>query len=212
VARDLAHLSEALALEGRVADRENLVHDQDLRLQVRRHGEREPQLHPARVALDRRVDEALDVGERDDLVELPLDLLALHPEDRAVEEDVLATRQVGVEAGADLEQRPDAPPDPSLAFRRVGDARQDLQQGRLPRAVPADDAEHLAALDVEGDAPEGLDLFAPPAAERGAHCARDRVAEAAVEDVHLAEPVALREVANLERVVRRCRQRRAPCA
>jgi hypothetical protein len=117
-----------------------------------------------------------------------------------------------VEAGPDLEQRPDAPPDPSLARGRIGDAGKDLQQCCLPRAVPADDAEHLAALDVEGDPAEGLDLFAPSAAKRRAHRARDRVAEAAVEDVHLAEPVALGEVANLERVVRRCRQRRAPCA
>ena len=33
----------------------------------------------------------------------------LHAEDRAVQEDVLAARELGVEAGADLEQRADAP-------------------------------------------------------------------------------------------------------
>ena len=75
-ARDLAHLAEALALERRVADREHLVDDQDLRLEVRGDGEREPQLHAARVALDGRVDEPLDLGELDDLVELALDLRA----------------------------------------------------------------------------------------------------------------------------------------
>ena len=51
---------------------------------------------------------ALDLGERDDLVELARDLRALHPENRAVEEDVLAPGQLGVKAGPDLEQRPDA--------------------------------------------------------------------------------------------------------
>ena len=40
---------------------------------------------------------------------LLLDLGASHAEDRAVQEDVLAPGQLGVEARADLEQRPDAP-------------------------------------------------------------------------------------------------------
>ena len=55
----------------RIADGEHLVDDQDLRLQVRRHGEREPHVHPERVPLHRRVEVLLDLGERDDLVELP---------------------------------------------------------------------------------------------------------------------------------------------
>ena len=36
-----------------------------------------------------------------------LDLAALHVEDRAVQEDVLAAGELGMEAGADLEQRAD---------------------------------------------------------------------------------------------------------
>ena len=142
---DLAHLAEALALEGRVADREHLVDDQDLRLEVRGDGEREAELHAARVALDGRVDEPLDLRELDDLVELALDLPPLHAEDRAVEEDVLAPGQVGVEARADLEQRSGAAPHACLARRRVGDAREDLQERGLAGAVAADDPEHLAA-------------------------------------------------------------------
>ena len=71
---------------------------------MRRHGEREPHVHAAGVALHRRVEELLDLGERDDLVELARDLGAAHAEDGAVEEDVLAAGQLRVEAGADLEQ------------------------------------------------------------------------------------------------------------
>ena len=66
---DLAHLAEALALERRVADREHLVDEQDLRLEVGGDGEGEPHVHAARVALDRGVEELLDLGELDDLVE-----------------------------------------------------------------------------------------------------------------------------------------------
>ena len=71
---DVLHLVQALLLEARVADREDLVHHQDLRLQMGSHGERQPHVHAARVVLDRRVEELLDLGEGDDLVELPLDL------------------------------------------------------------------------------------------------------------------------------------------
>ena len=68
--RDVVHLAEALLLEARVADRQHLVDDQDLGLEVRGDGEREPHVHAARVVLHRRVDEPLDLRERDDLVEL----------------------------------------------------------------------------------------------------------------------------------------------
>ena len=47
LAHDVAHLPEALLLERRVADGEHLVDDQDLRLQVRRHRERQPHVHAA---------------------------------------------------------------------------------------------------------------------------------------------------------------------
>ena len=73
-----------------VADRQHFVDDQNLGFKVRRDGERQPHVHPARVVLDRRVDETLDFGERDDLVELPVDLGLVHAEDRAVQVDVLA--------------------------------------------------------------------------------------------------------------------------
>ena len=36
-----------------------------------------------------------------------------------------------------------------------GDAAQDLEQGALAGAVAADDAEHFAALDLEGDVAQG---------------------------------------------------------
>ena len=142
--RDLVHLRQRLALEGGVADREHLVDEQDLRLEVGGDGEGEPHRHAARVALDRRVEEALDVGERDDLVEAAADLGAAHAEDRAVEEDVLAPGQLRVEAGADLEQRADPAGHLGPAGARLGDPREDLQQRALAGAVVADQADDFA--------------------------------------------------------------------
>ncbi len=187
---------EAAPLELRVADREHLVHEQDLRLQVRRDGEREPHVHPARVALDGRVHEALDAGEVDDRVEALLDLAALHAEDRAVQVDVLAARELGMEAGPDLEQAAHAAADLDAAARGRRDPRQHLEERRLARAVPTDDSEHLALLDVERDVPERPDLLclgrvlAPrePAAD-----VCERLPERPVGRLVLSEHVLLRE-------------------
>ena len=131
-AAELLHPPEAAALELGVPDREHLVDEHDLRLEVRGDGEREPHVHPARVALDRRVDEPLDTGELDDRVEALVDLAALHPEDRAVQVDVLATRELGMEARPDLEQAADAAADLDAPARGGRDPREHLEQGRLP--------------------------------------------------------------------------------
>ena len=53
-------------------------------------GERQADEHPGGVALHRRVEEPLDLGEGDDLVELATDFGPLHPQDGAVEENILA--------------------------------------------------------------------------------------------------------------------------
>ena len=95
-----------------------------------------------------------------------------------------------MEAGADLEQRAHAPleHDPSLGGR--GDARQDLEQGRLAGAVVPDDSYHLARSDVEGDVPQRPDhvvglvaiiearqpLQPSQVAQRGAHPAEQGTA------------------------------------
>ena len=112
---ELRHLSEAPALELGVADREHLVDDDDVGLDVRRDREGEAQVLAGRVALDGRLEQLLDAGELDDVVEAPADVRALQPEDGAVQEDVLAPVQLRMEAGSDLEQRTDAAAHPRHA-------------------------------------------------------------------------------------------------
>src|SRR5207244_313378 len=107
--------------------------------------------HSARVPLDRGVHELFDAGELDDRVELPVDLAALHAEDRAVEVDVLAPGQLRMEARADFEQAADAAPDLRASRGRPRDLRQDLQQCRLASAVRADDPDHLPLARLERD-------------------------------------------------------------
>jgi hypothetical protein len=87
---NLVHLAQAFPLKLGVADREHLVHYQDLGFEMGGHGEGEAYIHARRIALDRGVEELLGLGERHDLVEFSANLGAAHTEDRAVEIDVLA--------------------------------------------------------------------------------------------------------------------------
>ncbi len=160
--------------------------------------EGETHVHAARIPFHRRVDELGDLGEGDDLVELAADLGAAHAEDGAVEEDVLAARELGMEAGADLEQRGDAAAQAGAAGGGLGDAGKDLEERGLARAVAADDADDLAGRDIERDVAEGPELGLVrrgPAAEAvlepGEFLAQGSGADAA-------EMVALGEVADLD--------------
>src|SRR5262249_13424040 len=145
-------------LEREVAHGEDLIDQQHLGLEMGGDRERQAHLHPARVALNRGVQERPDVGKLDDLVELGLDLAPAHVEDRSVEEDVLAAGQVGVKAGPDLEQRADAAAQPGAALSRRRDPGEDLEQRALAGAVVADHAERLSALDLEADVAQSPEL------------------------------------------------------
>ena len=88
--------------------------------------------HPARVVLHGGVEEGFDAGEGDDLVEFAVDFLAPHAEEAAVEVDVFAAGEVGMEAGANLEERADAAEDVGPAGGGLRDAREDFSSVLLP--------------------------------------------------------------------------------
>ena len=147
----LAHLVEALLLERRVAHREHFVDDEDARLEERRDRESDAHLHAARIELHLPLDRVLDLRELDDLVELLGHLLAGEPEERRVDEHVLAPGEIGMNPRHHLEQRTDAAVGLDGPGVREHDAGDDLEQGRLPRTVGTDDRQALAGLDIEGD-------------------------------------------------------------
>src|SRR5262245_28161930 len=158
---ELEHLRHALPLERLVADREHLVQEQDVRVDVHGDREAEPHVHPGRVRPHGQVDEALELRERDDLVHPLAHVLALETVDRAAEEDVLAAGEIGVEAGAELEQRADRAAHVERASSRREDARDQAQERRLARAVAADEADRRAGLDLERHVVQRPDLLAP---------------------------------------------------
>jgi len=97
------------------------------------------------------VDERLDLGEVDDVVEDAGDVGAREPEDRSVQVDVLAAGQLGVEPGAELEQGGDPAVADDRPVRGAQDPGDALQQGRLPRPVGTEEADGLAGRDLQVD-------------------------------------------------------------
>ena len=81
-----------------VADREHLVDQHDVGVGLDHHGEREADQHPRRVVLELEVDEVLELGELEHLVEAAARLAQRQPHQHAVEDAVLARGQLGVEA------------------------------------------------------------------------------------------------------------------
>ena len=113
------------------------------------NGEGQAHVHAAGVAFDGGVQELLDLGKGDDLVELAVDLAAAHAQDGAVKIDVVAAGELGVEAGADLQQGGDAAVDVGVAGGGLGDAGEDFEEGALTGAITADDADDFALLHLK---------------------------------------------------------------
>src|SRR6185369_16798847 len=121
--------------------------------------EPEPHVHARRVVLNRRVDERLEPGEPDDVVEAGVELLLRHAEDGAVQVDVLTPGELGMEAGAELEQRRDLPRCGDPPTFRPQDAGDALQQRALARSVLADQPERAPLWHLERDALERVELL-----------------------------------------------------
>jgi hypothetical protein len=107
----------------------------------------------------------------DDLVETSRDLALGQAQHHPVDEHVLATGDLGVEAGAELDERGHAPGHAHDTGGRLADARDQLQHRALAGAVSADDAERPAGSHVERHAVERLEHFI------GSHLTEDATRE-----------------------------------
>jgi len=155
----LPHLPQALLLKSRIPDSQHLIHQQYLRVHMRRHRKRQPHIHPARVPLHRCIQELLYLSELHNLIELRIDLPLLHTQDGTIEVDILAARQFRMEARAHLQQTAHPATEDHFPLGGVGYAGEDLQQGGFACAVTADDADDLAAVDGEIDVAQGPEYF-----------------------------------------------------
>ena len=144
-----ASCANDLRRKRRVADRQRLVDQEDVRLHHHGDREREPPVHAGRVGPHRHVHEVLELGEVDDLVVLLRQLRALEPRGEAAEHDVLAPGQLLLKPTPSASSVLTRPCDLDAPRGRRQDAGDRAHERRLAGAVGADDAEHLAVRDVE---------------------------------------------------------------
>src|SRR6266487_1154149 len=149
--RNVLHLAQTFALECRITYGEHLIDDQDLRFQVRSYCKRETHIHTAGIALHWCVHVAFNSGEIHNLIELFPYLGLGHPQNRAVEKNVFASRQFRVKARAHLQQTGDASLHPRFPACRRGHTRENFQQSAFARAVPANDPENFPVLYFKGN-------------------------------------------------------------
>jgi hypothetical protein len=145
----LPEAPEAALLEEHVADRQGLVHDVHVRVEVREEREGEPHEHSRRVLADRLVDELADLGEVEDGLQPITHVSIGEAEELRALEHVLPAGEVGLEARAELQQGHHAPPDLERPRRGIEGPGEDLQQRALPGAVQADDAEALSGAHLK---------------------------------------------------------------
>src|SRR5262249_12256826 len=140
LALEVVHLLEPLPDERLIPNREHLVHQQYIRVDVHCDGEAESHVHARGVCSYGAVDEIFEPCEPDDFVETAQDLTLAEPQDDAADEDVLAARKFRMESGAKLDQRGDAAFGGDASSVGPIDSGDQADQRALSRAVSADDA------------------------------------------------------------------------
>ena len=112
-------------------------------------------MHPRGIALDRGVDELADPREFNDVIEYRVDFSLFHSQQGRVQVGVFAAGELRMHSGSHFDECPDSSADLGESSAWLRDARQQLEQGALPGAVAANDAQHFAFLESEGDIFEG---------------------------------------------------------
>src|ERR1043166_1922428 len=118
---------------------------------MRRDCKRQSHVHPTRVVLDRRINKLVDLRERDNLVELRRDFRSPHPQNCAIQVNVLPAGQLRMKPCSHLQQRSNTSMDLRMPLGRFRDSGQQLKQGRFASAISPDDAHNFAARDLEGN-------------------------------------------------------------
>ena len=160
----LSHLAEifdsgvALHLKPFVADRQRLVHEQDLGLDVGRDRKGEPRRHAGRIRANRRIDELLELRPLHDPRRAAPHFGAGETEKGSLEHDVLAPGELAVKTEAELEQRSRPAPDHDATCSWRHHPGDQAQQSALPGAVSPDHAHRFAARHFERDFPQRFEL------------------------------------------------------
>src|SRR5260370_26397955 len=125
-AADLAHLSQTFFLERKIANGENFIDHQDLRIEMCGHSECQPHIHPAGVVLHESVEKFFDFCKRDDPIETPDNLRSAHSQDCPFQKDAFLTSKLRVKSSSDFTQASQPAAIDNHPFCRTGDPRQNF--------------------------------------------------------------------------------------
>src|SRR5882724_5389451 len=112
-------------------------------------GESEANVHTARIAFNRRIDEFFDFGKRDDLIKSFFNLPPFHSKNRAVEINVFSAGEFGMKPCSDFQQRSDSSVYLSSAFSGLSNSRENFKKRALSRPVFSDKADNFSLFYLE---------------------------------------------------------------
>src|SRR5580700_373107 len=115
------HFPKALLLKLAVANCENLVDDQDLRVEMRGNRERKPNIHTAAISLHGHINEPLDAGKIDDFIEVSIDLATGHTKNRAIDKDIFPSGEFRMKSGSHFQETGNPPLDADATGGGFGD-------------------------------------------------------------------------------------------
>ncbi|MBV6391880.1 MAG: hypothetical protein KPEEDBHJ_01096 [Anaerolineales bacterium] len=147
----LANAVQTFLLEGGIAHRKRLIHDQNIRVNIDGGGKGNAHIHAAGIGLHRLVNKLSDVGKGDNPSDAFLDLIPAHAEDGGVRINVFASAKLGVETRAQLQQGGNPSVDLDSAKSRGERSGDQLQECGFSASVPPDNADRLTLAHIEGN-------------------------------------------------------------
>src|SRR5271166_1548487 len=147
--RNIPHLAQTLLLKLEIAHCQHLVHQQNLRLQMRGDCKCQPYIHAAGIMFYRGINKFFQLRETHNFVEFADDLLLAHSQNRAAQKGVLPASEFGMKTGANFQEAANAAVNFRPALGRPGDTGKDLQQGGLAGPVAPDQAQNFALAYVK---------------------------------------------------------------
>ncbi len=107
---------ETPRLKLRVANCQDFIEQEDVRIQMCRDRKTESQIHTWRITLDRRINKRGHTGKIDDAIQLAADFAPLHSQQRTIQVNILTPGQIRVKTWSHFYQRRQAAVDTYAPF------------------------------------------------------------------------------------------------
>ena len=150
---------EAFPAKISIPDPQNLIDDEDIRINARRDREGQTHVHSIRIGFHWLMDEILQLGKRHDVGIEPVDLFLGQSEIHPADVDILLPGQLRMKSSPDLQKSRDLPFDLHFPFGGTGVPGENPQQGALPCSVSADDPYCRSLRNLKAHIVEGAKFF-----------------------------------------------------